>query len=238
MGLLSQFREKRRRRKLSRLTPQAIFNEYFHRNKWRDADSRSGKGSNLRATAELRELLPPLLHELGVKSLIDIPCGDFFWMQHVDLTGIDYLGGDIVPDIIAANQTRYGSANRQFQVVDLISGPVPQGDLVFVRDCLVHLSHEHVRAALGNLLASGSTWLLATIHPNVQQNEDILTGQWWPLNLTAPPFNLPAPDRLIAEGAAAEPGQDPDKHLGLWRLANLAPQIAQLQDGAEGSHAP
>lgn len=33
MGLLSQFREKRRRRKLSRLTPQAIFNEYFHKSR-------------------------------------------------------------------------------------------------------------------------------------------------------------------------------------------------------------
>lgn len=221
MGILSQVREHFRRRKLARLSPEAVFTDYFRRNKWRDPDSRSGKGSNLKATEELRRLLPPLLHDLGVRSMLDLPCGDFFWMAHVDLTGIDYTGGDIVPDMIAQNSQRHGRPGRKFQVIDLIRGPLPQADLVFVRDCLVHLSHEHVMQALANIRASGSTWLLTTVYPATPVNEDILTGQWRALDLTKAPFNLPAPERLIAEGAAEERGQGPDKHLGLWRVADL-----------------
>lgn len=221
MGLLSDIREFFRRRKLQRLSPEAVFTGYFHGNKWRDPDSRSGKGSNLAATAELRLLLPGLLRDLGITSMVDVPCGDFFWMQHVDLTGIDYLGGDIVADLIAQNAVKHGRQGRRFQVVDLIAGPVPKADLIFVRDCLVHLSHDHVKAALRNIQASGATWLLTTVYPATPENVDILTGQWRALDLTKAPFNLPAPTRLIAEGAAGEKGQGPDKHLGLWRVADL-----------------
>lgn len=221
MGIVSQIRDHFRRRKLARLTPEAVFTGYFRRNKWRDPDSRSGKGSNLKATAELRALLPPLLHELGVRSMLDLPCGDFFWMAHTDLAGIDYTGGDIVPEMIAQNTARHGGPGRRFEVIDLIRGPVPRADLVFVRDCLVHLSHAHVRQALANIRASGSEWLLTTVYPATPANEDILTGQWRALDLTKPPFDLPPPVRLIAEGAAREPGQGPDKHLGLWRAADL-----------------
>ncbi|NGM46496.1 class I SAM-dependent methyltransferase [Rhodobacter sp. SGA-6-6] len=221
MGFIKAIQELLRRRRLSIHSPQEIFSDYFRRNKWRDPDSRSGKGSNLKATAELRPQLPPLLAELGIRRLVDVPCGDFFWMQHVDLDGIEYLGGDIVPELIAANTARHGGPGRSFQVIDLIAGPVPKGDMVFTRDCLVHLSHEHVKRALDNIRASGSTWLLTTIYPSTPANEDILTGQWRALDLTKAPFNLPAPVRLIAEGAAAEKGQGPGKYLALWPVADL-----------------
>lgn len=221
MGLLSEIREHFRRRKLAKLSPEAVFTDYFRRNKWRDPESRSGKGSNLKATEELRKVLPPLLRVLSVSSMVDVPCGDFYWMQHVDLAGIAYTGGDIVPDLIAANTAQHGGPGRQFQVIDLIKGPIPKADLIFVRDCLVHLSHEHVKSALDNIRASGATWLLTTVYPSTAVNEDILTGQWRALDLTKVPFRLPAPARLIAEGAATEKGQGPDKHLGLWRTADL-----------------
>ncbi len=221
MDILGTIREHFRRRKLAALSPEAVFTDYFRRNKWRDPESRSGKGSNLRATAELRPQLPPLFARLGVKRFVDVPCGDFFWMAHVDLAGIDYLGGDIVPELVAANRARHGRPGRRFEVVDLIEGPVPQGDLILVRDCLVHLSHDHVRRALANIRASGTTWLLTTIYPATTVNSDILTGQWRALNLTLPPFGLLPPLELIDEGAAAERGQGPGKCLGLWRVADL-----------------
>lgn len=225
MGLLSMLREHLRRRKLSRQSPEQVFTRYFKRNKWGDPDSRSGKGSNLAATADLRPQLPPLFADLGVTSVLDVPCGDFFWMSHVDLAGIDYLGGDIVPDLIAANQAAHAAPNRRFAVIDLIKGPIPKTDLVFVRDCLVHLSHAHVLAALQNIRASGSTYLLTTLYPATLVNDDIVTGQWRALDLTKAPFNLPAPLRMIDEGAAAERGQGPGKMLGLWRLADLGAVI-------------
>ena len=168
------------------------------------------------------ELLPALVRELEVTSVLDVPCGDFFWMQHVDLAGIEYLGGDIVPDLIEANRRAHARPGVAFQIIDLISGPVPKADLVFMRDCLVHLSNDHVRAALANIAKSGSTWLLTTTFPNGAANEDILTGEWRALDLTKPPFELPQPERLFAEGQAHLKGQKGNKMMGLWRIANLA----------------
>jgi hypothetical protein len=42
-----------------------------------------------------------LLRQFEIHSLLDLPCGDFNWMQHVDLQGIKYTGGDIVEALVA-----------------------------------------------------------------------------------------------------------------------------------------
>lgn len=220
MGLFRTLRNRMRRRALARRSPAEIFAEYVRINKWGDAESVSGKGSNLQSTAELRRILPALLRELGVKSMLDLPCGDFHWMAHVDLSGIDYLGADIVPDLIATNRERHARPGVRFEVIDLIAGPVPRVDLVFVRDCLVHLSDAHVIAALSNIRASGSRHLLTTTFPG-RANEDIVTGEWRAIDLTAPPFSLPAPQRLVPEGQGWRNGQAEDKMLGLWNIADL-----------------
>lgn len=220
-GLIASARNWLRRRKLAERSPADIFAAYARSNKWGDVESLSGKGSNLAATEELRCLLPVLLKELGATSMLDVPCGDFHWMAHVDLQGVDYLGGDIVEELVQANMARHSRPGRSFRRIDLISGPVPRADLVFVRDCLVHLSARHVMASLANIRASGSTWLLTTTFPESATNEDIPTGHWRAIDLTRAPFGLPLPVRLIAEGKADVRGQAPDKMLGLWRIADL-----------------
>ncbi len=221
MPWLSELKETLRRRRLSRRTPAEVFRRYYDKNKWGDAGSRSGKGSSLAATEELRRLLPPLLTELGVTELLDVPCGDFHWMAQTDLSGLRYTGGDIVPEMIARNREEHGRDGVRFQVIDLIKGPLPRADLVFCRDCLVHLSNAHIAAALENVRRSGATWLLTTTFPDAPENRDIATGQWRKVDLTKPPFRLPPPERLIEEGREGVKGQMAGKMLGLWRVADL-----------------
>lgn len=222
MSLLKSLRQNLREGFLTRNSPQDIFSEYARSNKWGDKDSLSGKGSNLETTSELRQKLPKFLKELGVQQLVDVPCGDFFWMAQVDLGGIKYLGGDIVPSLIESNRKKHSNKGRRFEVVDLIKGPVPKGDVLFVRDCLVHLSNEHIAQALSNIANSGSTWLLSTTFPQISANHDIITGQWRALDLTKPPFNLPTPEKFIVEGNGHLQGQTSDKMLGLWPVSALA----------------
>lgn len=218
---MGRIKEAIRKWKLARKAPGEIFSAYYQNNKWGDADSRSGKGSNLESTKELREKLPALVKELGVKSFLDLPCGDYFWMAQTDLGVSHYTGGDIVAEMIAANRQKYAREGVSFEVIDLIKGPLPKHDLVFVRDCLVHLSTAHVKAALANIKASGSEWLLTTTYPGTAANEDISTGQWRKIDLHAAPFSLPAPVRLLEEGQESVKGQAPNKMLGLWRVADL-----------------
>jgi SAM-dependent methyltransferase len=80
-----------------------------------------------------------LLRQLGVTSMLDLPCGDFNWMQHVDLSGMQYVGADIVPEVVSRNQARFGNKDRRFIQADIVQGPAGT-DLVFCRDCLIHFS--------------------------------------------------------------------------------------------------
>jgi hypothetical protein len=47
-------------------------------------ESVSGAAATLGETAVLRDALPQVFAALRVKTLLDIPCGDFHWMQLVD----------------------------------------------------------------------------------------------------------------------------------------------------------
>ena len=93
--------------------PERIFTHYYQINRWGDDESVSGAGSNLQQTAEVRRVLPGLLAELGVQSLLDVPCGDFNWLKLVPLD-VDYIGGDIVAELVARNQAEYGNERRRF----------------------------------------------------------------------------------------------------------------------------
>jgi hypothetical protein len=197
------------------------FARIFTTNLWA-SDSRSGLGSELTATAVVREQLPRLLGALGAGSLLDLPCGDFSWLSTVPLA-LDYVGGDIVGEIVASNEQRYGGpgTRRRFMRLDLTADPLPQVDVVLCRDCLVHLSFGHISQAFDNLRRSGSTWLLTTTFLEHHENADIESGDWRMLNLTRPPFNLPVPEAVLVEECLEGGGAYADKALGLWRIADL-----------------
>lgn len=81
-------------------SPAEIFEDIYQNNRWGSSESRPGSGSELRTTDTLREELPKLLRYLNVKSMLDLPCGDYNWMSEVDLGGIFYRGADIVEELI------------------------------------------------------------------------------------------------------------------------------------------
>jgi hypothetical protein len=197
------------------------FARIFTTNLWA-SDSRSGLGSELTATAVVREQLPRVLQALDATSLLDLPCGDFSWLSTVPLD-VDYIGGDIVADLVASNEQQFGGpgARRRFMRLDLTADALPRVDVVLCRDCLVHLSFGHISQAFDNLRRSGSTWLLTTTFLEHHENADIESGDWRMLNLTRPPFNLPAPEAVFVEGCLEGQGAYADKALGLWRIADL-----------------
>ncbi|MDP9203933.1 MAG: class I SAM-dependent methyltransferase [Gemmatimonadota bacterium] len=211
---------------LSGLSLEERFARIYQTNLWFDAESRSGTGSNLDATARLRGCLPPLLHRLNARRLLDVPCGDFNWMSHVDLSGIDYIGADIVEFLIEANRGRYGSPVRRFMKLDLTGGPLPQADVILCRDCLVHFSFANIIAAFQTMKASGAEYLLTTTFPGRRVNNEIVDGDWRPLNLEESPFLLPAPEAVILEECTEEGGAYADKTLALWRVSDLSTQLA------------
>lgn len=222
--LYRRIRAWQRKRFLKRHSPQALFTRFYQENQWRESTTFSGPGSTLLQTAAIRHALPEIIQSLNVRSFLDIPCGDYHWMQAVELGVDEYIGADIVEALVTANQKRWGfnKGNRKrFIQLDLTSDPLPQVDLIFCRDCLVHLSFEDIFRAIGNLKTSHSTYLLTTTYADRAINRDIVTGGWRPLNLERAPFHFQPPLMLINEQCTEHDGQYADKSLGLWRIAAL-----------------
>lgn len=200
--------------------PQEVFKFYFERNLFGDPDSLSGTGSSLAATETIREAVPRLLSALGVKVILDIPCGDFNWAKEIDWSPYRYIGADIVSELIDRNRELYASENLDFQTLNVIEDPLPRCDLILCRDLFIHLPNDHIQAALDNIRRSGARYLLATQYESARINRNIKMGSFRPVNLTRPPFDLPEPEQSIPDNDYLKLW---GRTLALWRLDQLGP---------------
>lgn len=200
---------------------EIVFNKIYKTNAWGDPDTYSGAGSNTTNTAVIRERLPLLLKELGVRTILEIPCGDFFWMKDLPLDVDRYIGADIVRDIIAANKKKFECPGKIFIVLDILSDSLPTVDLILCRDCLAHFSHNNIKRALTNMKKSNSRYVLTSTYTSRNENPDISTGSFRPLNLQIAPFRFPAPITVFNEQCMYGNGVYFDKSLGLWEIKNI-----------------
>jgi len=201
-----------------------IFTDIFKYNKWACQETVSGGGSTLHETRHIRNKIPELLKLLGIKTILDAPCGDCHWIEHMDLANVHYIGADVVEDIVwqskmrFANKPRFTEERFSFLHLNIITGSIPKVDLILCRDCLIHFEHELVIKTLKNMKRSGSTYLLTTHYP-LKRNRNIKTGSWHPINLTQSPFNLQEPLLIINEQCSIQ--NLSDKSLALWRLDDI-----------------
>lgn len=198
-----------------------IFRDVYLENRWQGDESASGMGSSLDETQVVRKELPHIVDEMGIHSVLDAPCGDFHWMQEVAFRVERYIGADIVPEIIAADEEKYGSAQRRFVVLDICKDDLPRVDLIVSRDCFIHFSFSDIFKAVKNFRRSRSAYLLTSTYPRLEKNIDIITGSWRPLNLEAGPLDFPPPLRLIHEASREAHGKQWRKSLGLWKIDDL-----------------
>lgn len=199
------------------------FSEIYEKNIFGGGTSRSGAGSDLVQTEVIRRELPAQLERLQVQTFLDAPCGDWYWMRQVDLGVETYFGVDIVESLIMKNQQEFGNASKIFLCLNLTQDDLPKVDLIFSRDCLVHLSLEDALRVIANFKRSGSKYLLTTTFTDLVRNND-LAGKdsfWRPLNMQLHPFNFSPPLVLVNEGCTEEGGQYSNKCLGLWLLQDI-----------------
>jgi hypothetical protein len=172
----------------------ARFSEIYEKGLWKGGESRSGAGSELAYTENLRFFLPILFEQFGIRTIVDAPCGDFHWMRLVPLLKeMSYVGLDIVPKAIAENRKRYEDDRRKFAVANITTDPLPTADLLICRDCLFHLTNKDIALLLQNFVASKSSYLLTSTHVNEGSfvNTDIDAGAFRLIDLFSEPFCFP-----------------------------------------------
>ncbi|MBL4821778.1 MAG: class I SAM-dependent methyltransferase [Gammaproteobacteria bacterium] len=217
---LGKFFNKRKETKFfKKASTEEVFTHIYDSNKWGDEDSVSGKGSNLKITEGLREALPGILKQLDADSMLDIPCGDFHWMKEIELPLKRYWGADIVKPLIKLNQRKFSSALREFVDLDLMHDPLPSVDVIFCRECLVHLSYADIAKALDNIKRSDASYLITTDFPEVQANSNCVTGNHHSLNFSLKPFNWPEPIIQYVEYNTGK--RRGNKCLSVWKIGDI-----------------
>ena len=197
-----------------------IYTDIYKLNYWNSSESVSGGGSELKTTENIRKELPILFEKFNIKSVLDIPCGDFNWMKEINWQelGIDYMGSDIVEEIIKTNIEKYITENHHlnFSVADIIKDELPKVDLIIVKDCFIHFSLNDIKLSLQNIKRSGSKYVLITNGTDlVKKNDEIETGGGYRgLNFELEPFNFPKPIYEIETLVH-------DSKLSMWKIEDI-----------------
>lgn len=185
---------------------------WIYKNNYWGYESVSGAGSTIRYTQNIRKELPNIISQFKIKTVLDAPCGDFNWMKVLlPELNINYIGGDIVKELIASHNLNYSDKKTKFIALNLITDPLPNADLMLCRDCLFHFSYDDIRKFLLNFSKSQITYLLTTTHKNTSnfRNRNIQTGDFRLIDLFSAPFNFPnTPLSRIEDWLSPEPERE------------------------------
>jgi hypothetical protein len=201
-------------------------------NAWGSDESVSGQGSTAAYTENIRREIPQLLAKLGVQRMLDAPCGDYNWFRLVQRpAGLEYVGGDIVRELVERNNALYRDLHTRFVPLDITADALPRADLWLCRDALFHLSDRLILQAIDNFLRSDIPYLLTTSHTACLRNVDVPTGDYREINLRLAPFRFPEPECWIDDWI---PGF-PVRRLGLWQREELARALQSAARDVPGS---
>ncbi len=152
----------------------------------------SGPGSDAFYTTDYRGFLSKFIRLNGVRSVVDIGCGDWQFSRFIDFADARYLGLDLVESVIERNAARYAGHGIEFRVMPADMTHVPGGDLLIMKDVLQHLSNDLVFAFFRTVFPKFRWCLLTNSYRKLDTpaNVDIPNGSFRCLDLTAEPFEF------------------------------------------------
>jgi len=172
------------------------FEEIYARAEWGEGEHGkgwSGPGSTMESTRLYRVFLQDFLASHGIRTVVDAGCGDWEFSKAIDWTGIEYLGVDIVPALIAGNRRRYGAPNVRFAVADIVRDALPPADLLIVKDVLQHLSDADIGRFLKQLPRYRHVLIVNDVDPVTLSAPpvDIGPGGYRRIDITRSPHSVP-----------------------------------------------
>ena len=140
----------------------------------------------------------------------------------MNFENIDYVGCDVVTEMINHNKKLYEKNNIKFVVQNLLKDDLPRADMIIVRDLLVHLDNSDIRQCLNNIKKANFKYIAITNYPLLksQLRDKFLGDKWRPINLNINPFNLPKSDYNLDDTSNVQ-DHDKDKYLSIWLRENF-----------------
>ncbi|MBL9162283.1 MAG: class I SAM-dependent methyltransferase [Planctomycetaceae bacterium] len=182
-----------------------VFSRIYRDHAWGGV-SRSGPGSDLQHLETYLAILQACLRRPDVNRVVDIGCGDWAASSAIDWSGVEYLGIEVVPELVQQLTTTYGSRQVAFQCADALEAKDLAADLCVVKEVLQHWSNDSVHRFLSTLKnykfalitndqhcqVWGENETCCTLLEQADLNADIEDGAYRPLDICKPPFNVSA----------------------------------------------
>lgn len=175
-----------------------------------DPDSLSGPGSRPDVAQPFVEFfLRWLGNHSDIKSIVEASAGHWpsGWQRHVQWPALDYVGIDLLPEIIKADKKmvqELGSKKFGFKSMKFVRGDMlkdetlPKADLFFTKDTLIHFPNKFITQFLQQTALSCPpkyryVMFVHDFRPrNDWNNSDIKKfGDFHGFNLQNPPFSVP-----------------------------------------------
>ena len=128
----------------------------------------------------------------GVRSVVDLGCGDWQFSRHMDWSGIDYLGVD-VSKVVLETARQFARPGIAFRALDAVTEALPRADLLIAKDVLQHWGNADILALLPKLSAYRYALVTNGFLPDEAErtNADMAAGFFYrPVDLQKAPFNL------------------------------------------------
>jgi SAM-dependent methyltransferase len=129
---------------------EEIFSDIYEKNRWGGEPGSyvSGSGSRPDIIGPYISVLRALIRSERVKCIVDLGCGDFEVAHRILSPELNYVGCDIVPGLAARNAARFANERIEFRNLDMVTDPLPEGDLCIIRQVFQHLSNGDIATVL------------------------------------------------------------------------------------------
>ena len=165
----------------SKKTLQDIFSEIYFKNKWggRPGEFYSGPGSEGIYAEKFCNTVNDFIKSLGKKvCVVDVGCGDFRIGGKIISKNVDYIGVDVVLELISRNKQLYEKENVKFLCLDVANQELPDGDVCLLRQVLQHLSNKDIKMILDKVRKFKYVFVTETYPTKIEScNKDQPSGQ-------------------------------------------------------------
>ncbi|CAK0833063.1 unnamed protein product, partial [Prorocentrum cordatum] len=188
------------------LSVEDAFAKIYDTNAWGKG---SGAGSVPAHCLKWIEFVRRFIRERGVKSVVDLGCGDWQFSPYIyhDLD-VEYTGYDVVPRVIEANRAAWGDQGYRFEHLEFSTrvAEIAPADLYILKDVLQHWSSARVSQFLRELLSGsgrsgparrGHVLVCNCAEPEDWPEDDVLDGGWRPLVASRSPLLEFSPEVLL-----------------------------------------
>jgi len=174
--------EKRQHLKYQGLGVEHVFREIYEKNEWggKKGEFYSGSGShdpNI-VTPYIQEIQVFLTSLLFRPTIVDLGSGDFNIGRNFVDKAERYYACDIVPELQEYNRKHFSFLNVEFVCLNIVEDDLPDGDVIFLRQVLQHLSNEHIQKVIDKC-RKYSRWVVTEHLPagiDFKPNVDITAG--------------------------------------------------------------